>query len=48
MKSIGWIDGGREGCNCCMVRLLLLFGPPFSCYLLFILEQLDTVHIYSI
>ena len=30
---IGWVDGGREGSNCCMGRLLLGIGPPFSCYL---------------
>ena len=24
------VDGGREGSNCCMGRLLLDIGPPFS------------------
>ena len=36
----GWVDGGREGSNCCMSRLLLDIGPPLSCHL----EQLDTVY----
>ena len=27
------IDGGREGSNCCMVRLLLDNGPSLSCHL---------------
>ena len=27
---IGWVDGGREGSNCCIDRLLLDIGPPFS------------------
>ena len=30
---IGWVDGGREGSNCCMGRLLLDIGPPLSCHL---------------
>ena len=30
---IGWVDGGREGSNCCMCRLLLDIGPPLSCHL---------------
>ena len=30
---IGWADGGREGSNCCMGRLLLDTGPPLSCHL---------------
>ena len=25
---IGWVDGGRDGSNCCMGRLLLNIGPP--------------------
>ena len=25
---IGWVDGGREGNNCCMDRLLLDIDPP--------------------
>ena len=24
----GWVDGSREGSNCCMDRLLLDIGPP--------------------
>ena len=24
------VDGGREGSNCCIGRLLLDIGPPFS------------------
>ena len=27
---IGWVDGGREGSNCCMGRLLLVIGSPLS------------------
>ena len=30
---IGWVDGGREGSNCCMGRLLLDIGPSLSCHL---------------
>ena len=30
---VGWIDGSREGSNCCMGRLLLDIGPPLSCQL---------------
>ena len=30
---IGWVDGGREGSNCCMGRLLLDIGTPLSCHL---------------
>ena len=33
MYCIGWIDGGREGSNYLMDRLLLDIGPPLSCYL---------------
>ena len=29
---IGWVEGGREGSNCCMGRLLLDIGP-LSCHL---------------
>ena len=39
---IGWADGGREGSNCCMGRLLLDIAPfssPLS-----LLEQLETIH----
>ena len=25
---IGWVDGGREGSNCCMGKLLLDIAPP--------------------
>ena len=28
----GWVDGGREGCNCCMDRLLLDVGPSLFCH----------------
>ena len=38
---IGWVDGGREGSNCCMCRLLLDIGPPLP---LSLFEQLDTAH----
>ena len=30
---VGWVDG-REGSNCCMVRLLLDIGSPLPCQLL--------------
>ena len=40
---IGWVDGGREGSNCCMGRLLLDIGSPFSLPLSH-LEKLDTVY----
>ena len=30
---IGWVDGGREGSNCSMGRLLLDIGPPLSRHL---------------
>ena len=33
MYCIGWVDGGREGSNCCKGRLLLDVGPPLSCHL---------------
>ena len=29
---ICWVNGGREGSNCCMGRLLLDVGPPLSCH----------------
>ena len=31
-SCIGWVNGGREGSNCCMGRLLDI-GPPLSCHL---------------
>ena len=43
---IGWVDGGREGSNCCMGRLLVDIGPPHSC--LSLLEQLDIVYRFLI
>ena len=30
---IGWVDGGREGSNCCMGRLLLDISLPLSRHL---------------
>ena len=33
MYCIGRVDGGREGSNCCMCRLLLDISPPLSCHL---------------
>ena len=32
MEEVG-VDGGREGNNCCIGRLLFDVGPPLSCYL---------------
>ena len=29
---IGWVDGGKEGSNCCMGRLLLDIRPILSCH----------------
>ena len=40
---IGWVDGGREGSNCSMGRLLLDIGPLLFVSPLSLLEQLDTV-----
>ena len=44
---IGWVDGGREGSNCGVGRLLDI-GPPLSLLPLSLLEQLDTVYSFLI
>ena len=45
LYCIGRIDGGREGSNYCVGRLLLDIGPSLSSHLL---EQLDTVYSFKL